>query len=520
MSPLTQIILAPLVTALLILVLPRRFASLNRYLALAGTFIPLGVAFRVWLLFDAAPASHGGFRFVQDVPWVEDLGIHYLVGVDGINLGLILMAAVVAFSACWVSHRVQERTKLFYALILLMSAGSFGAFASLDLIFFYVFHELALVPTFILIGVWGRGERKDFAAFQMAIYLSFGALLVLAGLIAVYLAAGARSFSLPVLYEHVARQPMSATLQQGIMPVLLVGFGILVSLWPFYSWAPAGYQAAPTAAAMLHAGVLKKFGLYGLIRVALPILPEAAVPWMSLLACFALGNILYNGLVAMRQKDLTLLISHSSIAHVGFVFLGIASLTVIGVAGAIFIMVAHGLLAALGFGLSGYLYDQHGHVEMPKFGGLLNSMPFVGTALILTMLAGCGIPGFGNFVGELLVFFGAWQAYPAVTVAAVWGALIVAAVYMLRAVRALLHGTAPGSGSARDASTIALRLPFLLLLFCLIGLGCFPNALLGKIKPDVARLGLSGGLPPAVASAADIPQPILATDLSQARSAH
>ena len=313
-----------------------------------------------------------GYQFEQQIPWVESLGISYHVGVDGINVGLILMGAIVAFAAACCSWEIKEREKEFYILLLVMSGGILGAFASLDLFFFYFFHELALVPTFIMIGVWGRGERKNYATFQITLYLSIGALIALVGLIALYLQAGANTFDIPEADRaRPGRIRSSASAQNFIFPLLLFGFGILVSLWPFHSWAPLGYGSAPTPTAMLHAGVLKKFGLYGLIRIALPLLPEAAQGWMQILAWLCLGNILYGGWVAMRQKDFNLLIGNSSVAHMGFVFLGIASLNLIGVTGAVLVMIAHGFLAALTFGLSGYIYQQTGTLEMSELGGLL-----------------------------------------------------------------------------------------------------------------------------------------------------
>ena len=293
-----------------------------------------------------------------------------------------------------------------------MTGGILGAFASLDLFFFYFLHELALVPTFIMIGVWGRGEKKNYATFQITLYLSIGALIALIGLIALYLQSGANTFDIPKLIEHAKANPLAVNAQNFIFPLLLFGFGILVSLWPFHSWAPLGYGVAPSPTAMLHAGVLKKFGLYGLIRIALPLLPQAAQSWAHVIAWLCVGNILYVGWVAMRQKDLNLLIGNSSVAHMGFIFLGIASLNLIGVTGAVLIMIAHGFLAALTFALSGYIYQQTGTLQMSELGGLCRKLPFIGTALLMAAMAGCGLPGFANFVGEVTVFFGAWKVFP------------------------------------------------------------------------------------------------------------
>jgi NADH-quinone oxidoreductase subunit M len=423
----------------------------------------------------------------------ESLGIACKLGVDGLNVGLVLMGAIVAFAAACCSFEIKEREKEFYILLLVMTGGILGAFASLDLFFFYFFHELALVPTFIMIGVWGRGAQKNYATFQITLYLSIGALLALVGLIALYLQlpAAQRTFDIPTLTKFFQESPMALGAQHFIFPLLLFGFGILVSLWPFHTWAPLGYGSAPSPTAMLHAGVLKKFGLYGLIRIALPLMPQAAQHWMQILAWLCLGNILFVGWVAMRQRDLNLLIGNSSVAHMGFVFLGIASLNLIGVTGAVVIMVAHGFLAALTFALSGYIYQQTGTLEMRELGGLARRLRFIGAALVMAALAGCGLPGFANFVGEVTVFFGAWQvpSLRVVTVLAVWGALIIGAVYMLRAVRAILHGALPEKWwNIADTTNAWRRLPYALLLASLLVFGFFPRLLTEKIWPVTEQI--------------------------------
>src|SRR3989441_6640618 len=434
MTSLTLIVALPLLAAIGLTFVPVKFRFVMRLVALATTLL---VALLSVALFWRFATDTEAYQFVTTIPLLgaDALGIKCTLGVDGINIGLILMGALVAFAAACVSWEIKKQEKGFYILLLVMTGGILGAFASLDLFFFYFFHELALVPTFIMIGVWGRGEKKNYATFQITLYLSLGALLALIGLIALYLQvpAESRTFDIPTLTKYFAEHTMAASAQNFIFPLLLFGFGILVSLWPFHSWAALGYASAPSATAMLHAGVLKKFGLYGLLRVALPFMPQAAQSWMQILAWLALGNVLYIGWVAMRQKNLNLLIGNSSVAHMGMIFLGIASLNLIGVTGAVVIMVAHGFLAALTFGLSGYIYNQTGTLEMSELGGLAKKLRFIGVALTMAALAGCGLPGFANFVGEVTVFFGAWNVYPLVTVLAVWGAAIIGAVYMLRA---------------------------------------------------------------------------------------
>jgi NADH-quinone oxidoreductase subunit M len=491
---LTAIVILPFFAAIGLALIPANYRFVMRLVALTTTLL---VAILAVILFERFPTGEAGYQFVRTIPWLgaEALGIQCKLGVDGVNLGLILMGAIVAFAAACVSWEINKREKEYYLLLLLMTGGILGAFASLDLFFFYFFHELALVPTFIMIGVWGRGENRNYATFNLTLYLSLGALIALTGLVALYLQmpAAQRTFDIREITNYFARRPMAVNAQHLIFPLLLFGFGILVSLWPFHTWAPLGYGCAPTATAMLHAGVLKKFGLYGLLRIALPLMPDGAKSWLNVLALLCLGNIVYCGLVAMRQKDLNLLIGNSSVAHMGFVFLGIASLTLVGITGAVVVMVAHGFLAALTFALSGYLYQQTRTLDMTQLGGLLQRLPFIGAVMVMALLAGCGLPGFANFVGEVMVFFGAWKsdlhhAHRLVALAA-WGALVIGAVYMLRAVRNILHGPAREKWKdVTDAPHLWRKLPFALLLAALFVFGFFPGLLTEKIKPSAALI--------------------------------
>jgi len=493
MSTLDYIIGGPFMAAALLCAVPRNYRFVMRIVAMVATFITMLLAILLFLRFDRVPANDDGFKFVHEIPWwgvnTAGLQFHYFVGVDGLNVGLILMGTIVAFAASCCAWEIREREKEFYILLLVMTGGILGAFASLDLFFLYFFHELALVPTFIMIGVWGRGPEKNRATFQITLYLSVGALISLIGLIALYALSGAHTFNLVVLRNYLEAHPLSLRDQNFIFPLLLFGFGILVSLWPFHTWAPLGYGSAPTPTAMLHAGVLKKFGLYGLIRIALPLMPQAAASWMNCLALLCLGNIFYCGLVAMRQRNFNRLIGYSSVAHMGFVFLGIASLNLIGLTGAVLVMIAHGFLAALTFGLSGYIYQQTGTLEMAELGGLLRRLRFVGAVLIMAMFAGCGLPGFANFAGEIAVFFGAWKSFPWITGVALWGALVIGAVYMLRAIRHILHGPLPDKWMALAESSWPLRkIPYLALLICLLVFGFFPSLLSDKIRPDAEKV--------------------------------
>ena len=479
------IVMLPLFAGLVVGVIPGDRTNTIRGVTLGASGLTALLALVAFCSFD----PDGGLQFETEWTWVESLGLKFYLAADGINIGIIFMGAVVAFAAVCCAGDVTHRIKEFYFLLNLMICGILGAFASMDLFFFYFFHELALVPTFIMIGVWGRGQNRNYATYKITLYLSFGALLALIGLIGVYVQTGAESFSIPDLMKAVEEKPIMESAQQWIFPLLMFGFGILVSLWPFHTWAPLGYGAAPTATAMLHAGVLKKFGLYGLIRVAIPMAPAGAQTWLEVLAWLALANLLFCGLVAVRQKDLNQLIGNSSVAHMGFIFLGIASLNVIGLTGAVLVMIAHGLLAALAFGLSGHLYQQHGSLDMTRMGGLLRKMPLAGTALLMAMMAGCGLPGFANFAGEITIFFAAWSAgFQIITVIAAWSALVIGGLYMLRAIRNILHGSQGEDwDNASDAKPLVAT-AFGLLLAMLLVFGFAPNLLTKRINSEVEKI--------------------------------
>ena len=485
MNYLFFIVMLPLLASMIVSFIPGSQAKAIRNVTLGASGLSAILSLVAFCTFQV----DGGLQFETKWIWVESLGLNFHLGADGINIGIIFMGAVVAFASVCCAGDITHRVKEFYVLLNIMIGGVLGAFASMDLFFFYFFHELALVPTFIMIGVWGRGQNRNYAAYKITLYLSLGALLALIGLIGVYVQADANSFSIPDLINKVKEQSIDESAQKWIFPLLMFGFGILVSLWPFHTWAPLGYSAAPTATAMLHAGVLKKFGLYGLIRIAIPMAPVGAQYWLGILAWLAMANLLFCGLVAVRQKDLNLLIGNSSVAHMGFIFLGIASMNIIGLTGAVLVMIAHGLLAALAFGLSGHFYQQNSSLDMTQMGGLLRKMPLAGTAFLMAMMAGCGLPGFANFAGELTIFFAAWAAgYKLITVIAVWSALVVGGLYMLRAIRNILHGPQGGTWKNSKDSSPLVTTAFGLLLALLLVFGFAPNLLTKGIEIEVKKI--------------------------------
>ena len=475
------IILTPIIAALAIMA-----GAPARRTALVASIFNLGLSFLALAAFD----SSGAFNFVLSFPIVPEWHLSFTVGLDGLSLILLLLATIVTAAAVWFTDKIENNEPGFYACLLFISAGAIGAFVSLDLFFFYAFHELALIPTFLLIGIWGSGNRIA-AAWKITIYLALGSFVLLLGLILLYqsVPSGARTFDIRGL--KAAAGQISPDAQQNVYLLLLLGFGILVSLFPFHSWAPDAYASAPAAAAMLHAGVLKKFGLYGLLRLAIPLVPAGVQHWTGLLIVLLLGNIIYLGLVTVAQKQLDRMLGYSSVMHMGYIFLGFASANVLGTTGAAILMFAHGLSIALLFAISGEVRKRTETLVLEDLGGLGKVMPFAGLAFGVGAFAAIGLPGFANFAAEIMVVFGAFQRnwdmerfgiFQLATVLALWG-VVISAVYMLRAYRATFMG--PVSERWKDLVDLrtSLRVPVALLVTAMLWFGFFPQSFVRLVSP-------------------------------------
>lgn len=470
---------APIVAAILIMIgFPARLT------ALAASLLTLLISAIIFLRFNAL----GGFQFVVTFPISSDLGLNFTLGVDGLSLLMILLGAIVLVAAVWFTGEIEHHENAFYACLLLIAGGAIGAFASLNLFFFYAFHELALIPTFLLIGIWGTGNRRA-AAWKVTIYLALGSIILLVGLIMLYRAvpATARSLDLRILQA----EEIPASLQPSIYLVLLIGFGILISLVPFHTWAPEAYACAPAPAAMLHAGVLKKFGLYGLLRLALPLLPEGARQWSGILLVLLLANIIYIGLVTIAQRRLDWMLGYSSVMHMGYIFLGIASANILGATGAAILMFAHGLSIALLFGITGEIRKRVPSLDFDAMGGLAKAMPLAAFAFGLGVFAAIGLPGFANFAAEIMVVFGAFRngfdyqhfhIFQWATLLALWG-VVISAVYMLRAYRRTFFGNSAKSELVITDIRSSFRVPIALLVAVSLLLGFFPQIAVNLLVP-------------------------------------
>jgi len=478
------LVLCPIVAAILILVgTPARLTALIA--AIANLFVTL----LIFVRFDRLSA---GFQFVTSFVVSTDWRIHFAFGVDGLSLLMLLLATVVTVAAIWFTDKIDNYERAFYACLLFISAGAIGAFASIDLFFFYAFHELALIPTFLLIGIWGTGNRVA-AAWKITIYLTLGSFVLLIGLILLYqsLPPFERTFDIRELQRAITVHQIPAEEQRHIYLLLLIGFGVLISLFPFHSWAPDAYASAPAPAAMLHAGVLKKFGLYGLLRLATPLLPQGAHYWMYLLAILLLGNIIYIGLVTIAQKHLDWMLGYSSVMHMGYIFLGIASANILGTTGAAALIFAHGLSIALLFAIAGQIRNRTGTLAFAELGGLAKVMPFAGLVFGFATFAAIGLPGFANFASEIMIFFGAirngWEMqqfhlFQIATVLALWG-VVISTVYMLRAYRAIFMGALNERWTKVVDLSSGLRIAAALLIAGLIWFGFFPQSFVQMVTP-------------------------------------
>lgn len=485
---------APTLASLIVLLSPNDKAS--RCIAAAGSAIALVASLLLFWKFDP---NFGGFQFERDYAWLPQLGLNLHVGVDGISLGLLLLTTFVGFCAILASDDITARGKSYYALMLVMIASTAAAFVSLNLFFFYFFAEVATLPKYLLTGIWGRnpaggsGRSKAYAAMQQTIFIGGGALAALVGLTALYFVGG-HTLDIETLTQNLAKSPIAGEWQSWIFGALLLGFGTWVSIVPFHAWSPAAYSAAPTGAAMFFAGVSKKLGAYAIIRIGVALLPAGAQAWAAPLAILAAINIIYGGFVAMRQREWQPLIGYSSVSHAGYMFLGIAALTTTALNGVVLFLVAHGLMTALLFAMAGSVARQTGTREI-KTGGFARVLPFTAILMTFGVMASAGVPGFANFVSELMIFIGSWQAGTTVmkvaTIAAIWG-LVITATYLLRALRDTFYGPLPEkfAGKKEDVS-LAVKAASIALVAALLVLGFQPRLLTDGIK---ASLGTFQGL--------------------------
>lgn len=489
MPILTGLLAAPILGALALAFLPKDAEKTIKSVAGFSMAVTLVLSLYAYICYDF---QIGGMQFTEFVPWVKDLGVSYSLGVDGISLPLVLLTGLIGFSAVFSSWNVNDRPKEFFILLLILIAGVMGTFITRDLFIFLLFYEVVVIPIYIMVILWGSSKRvtKEYAGIKLTIYLLLGSAFMLVGVVSLYLAAypaGERTFSMEALAQAQALGRFSEEFQIFAFFLLLLGFGSLLSMWPFHSWSPDGYAGAPTAVSMIHAGVLKKIGGYGLIRLGLITLPLGAKYWAPLIAALGVINVAYAAFIAIAQKDLKYVVGYSSVSHMGYVLIGFAALDAVGINGAIANMFAHGIMAALFFAMIGQVYEKTHIRNIPELGGLANQMPRVATGFMIAGMASLGLPGLASFVPEFTVFVGAFTRFPVLAVVAISG-IIFTALYVLRALANVLFGPRRAEFDRyADASGMAL-VPLAVLGSAVVLFGIFPNLLMRMTNSGVTPL--------------------------------
>ncbi|MDB5103028.1 MAG: dehydrogenase [Fibrobacteres bacterium] len=475
----------PLVSALALMAFPANATSgVKRFSLFANALNLVLIAWLCYLFFRNPPQAVAGstqpiLAFATDVAWFRDWGIRYHVGVDAISMSLMLLAGIVVFCGTLASWNIESRAKEFFVLLQVLAAGVFGSFIAFDLFAFFVFNELTLIPTYLLIGMFGSG-RKEFAAMKLNLMLMGGSALILLGILGMYLESGKHTFDIVELSQVRFEQGF----QMWAFPAVFLGFGILGNMFPFHIWSPDGHASAPTAISMFLAGVHMKLGSYGCLRIAMYLMPEGARAWMDVFLVLATAGVVWGAIVAVRQKDLKYLNAYSSVSHCGLVFLGLAALNATALRGAVMQMLAHGFITSAVFCLIGMIYARTHTRLIPEMSGLMTRMPFLSVSFIIAGFAALGLPGLAGFAAELNVFLGGFAAgspLAVVCTALAVLSIIVTAIYVLRATNAILHGPPNAAAAQVTDATWLERVPLLLLLACIILMGLFPGRIAGLV---------------------------------------
>ena len=476
---LSWIVFTPLAGALACLVLPQSATRSIKWLAAAASFLTGLLCLAALLQFNK---SVPGFQLIEKTLWISQFNIHYFLGVDGISLPMITLTALVSFIACLASFGIQNREKEYYSLFLLLETGMLGTFLALDLILFYVFWEVVLIPMYFLIGIWG-GARKEYAALKFFLYTLAGSLFMLIGILALYFKSSPHTFDL----TQISTAVFTVKFQKALFLSFFFAFAIKVPIWPFHTWLPDAHVEAPTPISVILAGVLLKMGTYGFLRFSYPLAPEAAFKFAPYMAILAIISIIYGGLVALAQKDFKKMVAYSSVSHMGFVVLGLASLNPDGFSGAMLQMFNHGIITSGLFLLVGVLYDRAHTRDMTAFGGLAAQLPLYSGILIFFSMASLGLPGLSGFISEFLILFGGFQCSRLAAGLASIG-IFLAAAYLLFMVRRVLCGPANPKWQGLPEINRLELFTLIPLMILIVLLGVFPQLILSYINPTLNAL--------------------------------
>jgi NADH-quinone oxidoreductase subunit M len=479
---LTLITFIPLVGMAIILALPGAIKDTYKWIAAAATAPQLLIAVYLYQNFDTATTAA---QFVEKHAWMPAYRIEYFMGIDGISIAMVLLTALICFISVFASFGIDRAEKGYYALLLLLDTGMMGVFVSLDFFLFYIFWEVMLLPMYFLIGIWG-GPRREYAAIKFFLYTLLGSVLILLAMLGLYYYGATPTFDMTTLAANAGHYTMK--FQVIVWIALFIGFAIKIPAFPFHTWLPDAHVEAPTAISVILAGVLLKMGTYGILRVNFSILPGAShqLAWLFL-GVIGTINIVYGAMCAMAQTDYKKLIAYSSISHMGYVMLGMASFTAAGINGAVLQMFNHGTITAMLFILVGVIYDRAHHREIGGFGGLAQQMPVYAGITGFAFFAGMGLPGMSAFISEVLVLIGAWQRHPLMTVFGAATAILTAG-YLLWTYQRIYLG--PFNEKYKGFEDLSFREAFTLVPLAIIVLilGVYPHAILGLLNTSLVHL--------------------------------
>lgn len=482
-------------SAPIFMLMPSKYPQLTRYFALlvAATLLVLSVVAFFVYQFD----SGTGLRYELQWVWIENVGflgedgITFHLGLDGIGAPLVMLNGIVIFAGVFVSWNISHRVKDYFVLLFLLVSGVYGVFLSHDLFWFFFWYEVAVLPMYLLIAVWGSSSNfgsftrtKEYGAMKLTMFLVAGSVLIFIAIFATFVEAGLGTFDMPALNE-VAYDP---TFQKTFFPFFLIGFGVLAGMWPFHTWSPDGHVAAPTAVSMLHAGVLMKLGAFGILRVAITMFPEGAEFWAPVMMTLGVTGALYGAVSALTQNDLKYMVGYSSVSHMGYVIMGLATLTQIGVNGAVLQMFAHGVMTALMFTSVGSVYDQAHTRDMTIFGGIAKKMPRHSAFWAIAGLSSLGLPGLAGFVAEFHIFVGTFRAgYEWAGALGILAAAITA-TYILRMLARAYFGPFNEKWEGLKEMRIGEQFAAATLIVFLLFMGLWPAPFIDRISETVAQI--------------------------------
>jgi len=483
---LTTIVFLPVVGAIVIAVIPGLQDKVIKRIAAVFTFIPLVLSVLLFAMFDRSAGMAGVIQFEEKLSWIPALNAHYHLGVDGLNLPLVVLMAVLGFLVILISWKINLRPREYFAWLLLLETSILGVFCSLDLLLFFVFWEIEVIPMYFLIHIWGSG-RKQYSAIKYVVYTLFGSALMLAGILSLYFVTG--SLSMVDLAQNGLAMVQSVMPLAGIFFLLLIGFAVKLPVFPLHTWLPDAHTDAPTAGSVVLAGALIKMGGYGIIRVCVSIFPQVAQQYAQLLVIFAVISVIYGAAVTLRQTDLKRLIAYSSISHMGFVLLGVFALSPVSLTGATLQMVSHGFITGLLFAVAGLLMHNTGERDLRKLGGLSRQVPVIAVVFSIAGLGALGLPTTSGFAAEFITFAGSFSStvvagIQVYTILAIIG-IVLAAGYILWMLQRVFYGPVLDKfNKVKDADSLEKVYLFIFIAVIML-IGIYP-----AILTDVIKLGI------------------------------